>query len=125
LICEHVRQRLGFQLIAELRRPDGSLPLIQLAGQWEDVFQQHQMPGEAGLPEIALPPETFNNLAKSIGDKVTSASENGTYAAVVTSALRRRFVRTVLTARGITNPVLSFEEIGLDGKPALVGLAAP
>ncbi|MBF9050979.1 flagellar biosynthesis protein FlhA [Roseobacter sp. HKCCD9010] len=125
LICEHVRQRLGFQLIAELRRPDGSLPLIQLAGQWEDVFQQHQMPGEAGLPEIALPPETFNNLAKSIGDKVTSASENGTYAAVVTSALRRRFVRTVLTARGITNPVLSFEEIGLDGKPALMGLAAP
>ncbi|WP_375551007.1 flagellar biosynthesis protein FlhA [Rhodophyticola porphyridii] len=125
LICEHVRQRLGFQLIADLRRADGSLPLIQLAGQWEDVFQQHQLPGDGGLPEIALPPEEFNRLAKSVGDKVSQASENGTYAAIVTSALRRRFLRTVLTARGITNPVLSFEEIGLDGKPALVGLAAP
>ncbi len=125
LICEHVRQRLGFQLIADLKRDDGSLPLIQLAGQWEDVFQDHQMPGDAGLPEIALPPETFNALAKSVGDKIAQASENGTYAAVVTSALRRRFLRTVLMARGITNPVLSFEEIGLDGKPALVGLAAP
>jgi len=31
-------------------------------------------------------------------------------------------LRTVLTAKGIPNPVLSFEEIGIDAKPALVGL---
>jgi len=28
----------------------------------------------------------------------------------------------VLAARGIPNPVLSFEEIGIDARPALVGL---
>jgi flagellar biosynthesis protein FlhA len=28
-------------------------------------------------------------------------------------------------ARGIQNPVLSFEEIGLEAKPALVGLVGP
>jgi len=27
-------------------------------------------------------------------------------------------------AKGITNPVLSFEEIGLDARPALVGVVA-
>lgn len=125
VVCEHVRQRLGFQLIAELKRPDGTLPLIQLSGDWEDVFLRHQIGGDAGLPEIALPPDEFNALARSVADKVAAANEKGTYAGIVTTALRRRFLRTVLQARGIPNPVLSFEEIGIDAKPALVGLAAP
>lgn len=125
MICEHVRQRLGFQLIAEMKRSDGTLPLIQLSSDWEDVFMRFQIGGEGGLPEVALPPDEFNALAKSVSDKVSVASEKGTFPAVVTSSLRRRFLRTVLTARGIPNPVFSFEEIGLEAKPALVGLAAP
>jgi flagellar biosynthesis protein FlhA len=125
VICEHVRQRLGFQLINDLKRPDGTLPLVQVANEWEDVFLRHQLGGDGGLPEVALPPDDFNALARSIGEKIAQASEKGTYAAIVTSALRRRFVRTVLHARGITNPVFSFEEIGLEAKPALVGLASP
>lgn len=125
MICEHVRQRLGFQLIAEMKRADGTLPLIQLSSAWEDIFMRYQIGGEGGLPEIALPPEEFNALAKSVSEKVASASEKGTYPAIVTSAMRRRFLRTVLLARGIPNPVFSFEEIGLEAKPSLVGLAAP
>ncbi|MBT8411332.1 MAG: flagellar biosynthesis protein FlhA [Octadecabacter sp.] len=125
LICEHVRQRLGFQLVAELKRADGSLPLVQLSNAWEDVFQQYQVAVEGGITEIALPPDEFNSLARSVAEKVAQASEKGSYAAIVTSALRRRYLRTVLAARGITNPVLSFEEIGLEAKPALVGLASP
>ena len=125
VICEHVRQRLGFQLIAELKRADGSLPLIQLSGDWEEIFLRHQIGGDGGIPDIALPPDEFNALARSVADKVAAASEKGTYAAIVTTALRRRFLRTVLNARGIMNPVLSFEEIGMEAKPALVGLAAP
>lgn len=125
MICEHVRQRLGFQLIAEMKRTDGTLPLIQLSSDWEDVFMRYQIGGDGALPEVALPPDEFNALAKSVSDKVTIATEKGTFPAVVTSSLRRRFLRTVLTARGIPNPVFSFEEIGLEAKPALVGLAAP
>lgn len=125
MICEHVRQRLGFQLIADMKRSDGTLPLIQLSGDWEDIFMRFQIGGDGGLPEIALPPDEFNALAKSVGEKVAIASEKGTYPAVVTSSIRRRFLRTVLSARGIPNPVFSFEEIGLEAKPALVGLAAP
>jgi flagellar biosynthesis protein FlhA len=125
LICEHVRQRLGFQLISELKRDDGTLPLVQLAGQWEDIFARHEVKSDGGLPDIALTPDLFNALAKAVGDKIAAAGEKGTYPAVVTSALRRRFLRTVLLSRGILNPVLSFEEIGLEAKPALVGVVAP
>jgi flagellar biosynthesis protein FlhA len=120
-ICEHVRQRLGFQLVAELKRPDGSLPLLQLAPEWEDTFAAHQVAGERGMTDVALPPEKFNRLAQSVADRVARAGENGTYPAVVTSTRRRRFLRTVMAAKGIQNPVLSFDEIGLEAQPSLVG----
>lgn len=121
-IAEHVRQRLGFQLVAELRRADGSIPLVQLAPEWEDTFTAYQLNSERGGHDVALPPDEFNRLATAIAEKVAQAADGGTYAAVVTSTRRRRFLRTVMIAKGISNPVLSFEEIGIDARPALVGL---
>ena len=120
-ICEHVRQRLGFQLVAELRRPDGTLPLIQLAPEWEARFAAHEIAGAAGRDDVALPPEEFNRLAQAIAERVARAGEAGTYAGLVTTTRRRRFLRTVLNAKGVQNPVLSFDEIGVDARPALVG----
>ncbi|WP_375229548.1 flagellar biosynthesis protein FlhA [Roseobacter sp. S98] len=122
-ICEHVRQRLGFQLVAEMRRDDGTLPLIQLAPEWEDTFTMYQVEADRGL-DIALPPDLFNQLAENVSRKLQDANENGIHAAVVTSTRRRRFLRTVMRAKGISNPVLSFEEIGLDARPSLVGVVA-
>ncbi len=121
-ICEHVRQRLGFQIVAGLQRDDGTLPLIQLAPEWEETFSTYQMDGEGGRLDVALPPETFNVLASAVSEQVARAGEQGAYPALVTSTLRRRFLRTVLSAKNITNPVLSFEEIGLDARPALLGV---
>lgn len=121
-ICEHVRQRLGFQLVAEVRREDGTLPLIQLAPEWEQIFGTYQIEGERGQADVALPPEDFNRLAGGVADRLAQAAETGTYPAIATSRLRRRFLRMVLSAKGINNPVFSFEEIGLEARPALVGM---
>ena len=121
-LCEFVRQRLGFQIVAGLQRQDGTLPLIQLAPEWEDTFSTYQMEADRGGLDVALPPDVFNALALAVGEEVARASENGTFPAIVTSTLRRRFLRTVLAAKSITNPVLSFEEIGLEARPALMGV---
>lgn len=123
-ICEHVRQRLGFQLVANLQRPDGSLPLIQLAPEWEDTFSTYQIDSDRGRVDVALPPEIFNTLTASVSKQVSKAGEQGLFPAIVTSTVRRRFLRTVLSAKNISNPVLSFEEIGLEAKPSLVGVVA-
>ncbi len=123
-ICEHVRQRLGFQLVAGLQRNDGSLPLIQLAPEWDDTFAAYQVDGERGSLDIALPPDVFNALTSGIAAEISRAGEHGLFPAVVTSTARRRFLRTVLTARNISNPVLSFEEIGIEAQPSLVGVVA-
>lgn len=124
IICEHVRQQLGFQLVAGLKRRDGSIPLIQLAPEWEESFSTYQLDGEMGGNNIALPPDLFNKLAKNLSEKVSEAAERGVYPALVTSTQRRRFLKTLTKAKGIAAPVLSFEEIGLEARPALVGLVA-
>lgn len=123
-ICEQVRQRLGFQLVAELKRDDGSIPLVQLAPEWEDTFSSYQVEGSPAGLDIALPPDLFNKLADGVADSMARTSDQGLFPALVTSSRRRRFLRTILHARGILNPVLSFEEIGLDARPALVGVVA-
>ncbi len=123
-IAEHVRQRLGFQLVAELRRADGTIPLVQLAPEWEQTFATYQIEGDRGHSDVALPPDEFNRLAGAVADRLARAGEAGIYPAIVTSMRRRRFVRTVLAAKGISNPVLSFEELGTDARPSLVGLVA-
>jgi flagellar biosynthesis protein FlhA len=120
-ICEHVRQRLGFQLVAALRRADGTLPLIQLAPEWEQTFMTYQIDGEKGQRDVALPPDQFSKLANNLAEKLSKATESGLQPAFVTSTLRRRFLRTVLGAKGITAPVLSYDEIGVDARPAMVG----
>ncbi len=121
-ICEHVRRRLGFQMVAEMRREDGTLPLLQLAPEWEETFLAHQLDLASG--DVALPPDVFNRLTTSVADKMAQNGERGVFPAVITSARRRRFLRTVLAARGITAPVLSYDEIGTEARPAIVGLVA-
>ncbi|SIO32075.1 flagellar biosynthesis protein FlhA [Vannielia litorea] len=123
-ICEHVRQRLGFQLVSELRREDGTLPLLQLAPEWEERFLAHQVDGGNGTEDIALPPDSFSKLANGVSEKLARAAESGVSPALVTTSRRRRFLKTVLTAKGIGAPVLSFEEIGMDARPALLGVIA-
>jgi flagellar biosynthesis protein FlhA len=120
-ICEHVRQRLGFQIIADLKRPDGSVPLIQLAPDWEKTFAAYQIDGDRGLRDVALPPDLFAKLANGLTERMNRAAETGVYPALVTSVTRRRFLRTVVQAKGLQMPVLSYEEIGTEARPALLG----
>jgi len=121
-ICEHVRQKLGFQLVAELKRDDGTIPLLQLSPEWEQTFSTYEIDGERGRGEVALPPEAFNRLAAALSEKLTLAAEGGVSPAVVTSSRRRRFLRMVLAAKGLSAPVLSYDEIGMEARPALVGM---
>ena len=119
-VCERVRQRIGFQLIAPLRRDDGSLPLLQLAPEWEEVFVNHQVDELGG--DVALPPDEFNKLVQKVRDLLRQNSENGVSPGIVTSSKRRRFIRLVLSSKGVDVPVFSFEELGTHAQPSLVGV---
>lgn len=120
-VADHVRQRLGFQITAELKREDGTVPLLQLAPDWEKLFVQYQMEGAHGGKDVALPPDLFARLANGLSERLARLAEGGTQAALVTQAHRRRFLRTVAAAKGLATPVLAYEEITPEVRPALVG----
>ncbi|MBO6853120.1 MAG: flagellar biosynthesis protein FlhA [Marivivens sp.] len=122
MIAEHVRQRLAFQITADLRRADGSIPLVQLAPEWDERFAHYES-GPDGS-EVSLPPEAFKSLATGIADALGKASEEGASPVLITSAHRRRFLQTVVRSRGIMASVLSFDELGPDVRPALLGVVA-
>lgn len=122
-IAEYVRQRIGFQFISRLRDTDGKLPLIQLGPEWEELFTENEREQANGVADIALPPSEFNRLATAIRDKVAKAVAGGAFPAIVTSARRRRFLTTVLNAKGIRNAVIAYEEIDPTEKPAILGVA--
>jgi len=107
-----------------LLREYWTVPLVQLAPEWEETFASYQLGDGRTVGDIALPPEIFNSLAASIADKVRDANESGVFPALVTSRQRRRFLKTLVKAKGIPAPVLSFEEIGTEARPSLVGLVA-
>lgn len=123
-ICEIVRQRLGFQIVSQLRREDGSVPLIQLATEWEDVFTHYQVEADNNGLDVALPPEVFTKFTQSMVEQIDQASQKGLVAPIITSSRRRRFVRKIAKAKGLSTPVISFEELGLEATPALVGTIA-
>lgn len=122
IIVETVRQKLGFQIISPLKRDDGTIPLVQLAPEWEETFSTYQVDSDIGLPDVALPPELFHSLTDSIADSISEIYEKGINPALVTSTKRRRFLNGLIRAKGIKCPVISFEEIGFDAKPSLVGV---
>lgn len=121
MVCDHVRQRLGFQLVAALRRADGTIPLIQLAPGWDETFSTYQIDGPNGQADIALPPGEFARLATALAEQIAKLGETGVTPALVTSTRRRRFLRTVMAAKGLQASVLSFDEIGIEARPALLG----
>ncbi len=123
-IAEHVRHRLSAQITAELKRADGTLPLIQLSPDWEAAFERHQLDGAGPRGDIALPPELFQKLAMGLAESIGKAAQEGNHAAIVTSSRRRRFLHDVMAARGLPNPVIAYEEIGSSATPAILGSIA-
>ncbi|MEP6342148.1 MAG: flagellar biosynthesis protein FlhA [Maricaulaceae bacterium] len=122
-IADFVRRRLSYQFLSKLRDGQGRLPLVQIGPEWETQFASHEITDSSGRSDIALPPDEFNRLANSVKEKLDASALQGHFAAVATSAKRRRFLKTVLSAKKIRNPVISYEEIMATERPAIVGVA--
>lgn len=120
-ISEIVRQRLGAQIVSMLKREDGSVPLIQLAPEWEEIFSTYQIETDQKGIDVALPPEMFSKLTNSMSDQIAHTTQLGLVAPIITSSSRRRFIKKIAQASGLFVQVLSFEELGLDARPTLVG----
>lgn len=122
IATEFVRQKLGHQIISELKGEQDQLPLVQLSNDWESEFETYQIDLPNGVQDVALPPDIFAALTQSVADKIQALEKSWGQLAVITSANRRRFLATLIRAKGLRTPVISFEELGYDTAAAIVGV---
>lgn len=121
LAAEHVRQSLGFQISARYCDRDGALPIVQISNDWEDVFRAHELKSDQGAPLVALPPDRYNDLTNRIAEKLRDLRA-AVPPVLITSAQRRRFIKTVVTAAGLDTPVMSYEELSIETQPRVIGV---
>lgn len=122
-IAEYVRQRIGFQFVSKLRDKEGRLPLIQLSTDWETLFRANEAERENGVTDVVLSPNDFNRLAAAVREKIAASVARGIFPAIVTNVKRRRFLSAVLSAKGIRNAVISYDEIDPSEKPSILAVA--
>ena len=122
-IAEYVRQRIGFQFVSKLRDKEGRLPLIQLSTDWETLFRANEAERENGVTDVVLSPNDFNRLAAAVREKIAASVARGIFPAIVTNVKRRRFLSAVLSAKGIRNAVISYDEIDPGEKPSILAVA--
>jgi len=122
-IADFVRNRMSYQFVPKLRDETGRLPIVQIGPEWEQKFRSNETADESGRRDIALPPDEFNNLANSVRLHLDKAAKQGAYAVIATSSKRRRFIRSVMKAKNIRNPVISYEEIATNERPSIMGVA--
>ncbi|MDA7827266.1 flagellar biosynthesis protein FlhA [Rhodobacteraceae bacterium] len=122
LATEFVRQKLGPQIIANLKGEDQKVYLVQFSQDWEAEFEIYQMDQPSGLQDIALPPELFHQLGQKLSDTLGKVQNQWSQFSIITSSRRRKFVHSLLSTRGLQTPVISFEELGYEPAASIVGV---
>lgn len=116
---EFVRQRINRQVVDAAFEGEGMHRAITLDQRWEEIFAQSERPQST---DIAIQPNDLKKLSARLSESAALAAQKGSSVALVVSAKRRRFLRSVLDASQVRMPVLSFEELGSGGNIQFEGV---
>ena len=119
MMQELVRKRLRDQITQQLKDASGVLSVIQLHPAWESEFVQIEAEGARGGGG-ALTPALAQKFAAAAKRTIAAANGRGD-AVIATPDHRRRAVRNMLNANGVSVPVLSLEEIDPGADVRLIG----
>jgi len=109
-IIEHVRMRLGRQLCAAHRGPDGALPIVSLSPHWEQAFAD-ALVGQGEDKQLAMAPSLLQEFIQATAGVLERAASQGDTPVVVTSPQVRPFVRSVVERFRAQTVVMSQNEI--------------
>lgn len=111
LIAEHVRSRLGPQIVDRLKDQDGYVPVVTLSPKWEKAFLDSIEMREQNR-HFAMPPTQVNEFVTTARRKLQSLTGSGTTPpAVLVTPDARPFVRSLLERVSPQTPVISHNEL--------------
>jgi flagellar biosynthesis protein FlhA len=109
-IVEHVRQRLARQICAMHLSSQGYLALISLTPKWEQNFAESLI-GEGESRSLAMQPSKLSEFVTIVRERFEEAARNGEAPVLLTSALARPFVRSIVERFRPQTSVMSQGEI--------------
>ena len=109
-IVEHVRQRLARQICAMHLSAQGYLALISLTPKWEQNFAESLI-GEGESRSLAMQPSKLSEFVTIVRERFEEAARNGETPVLLTSALARPFVRSIVERFRPQTSVMSQGEI--------------
>ena len=93
-IAEHVRTRLARQLCGQHLGRDGTLAILPLSAQWEDVFAT-SLVGEGEIRQLAIAPSKLHDFVMALKTRYEELAQLGEVPVLVTSAAIRPYMRMV------------------------------
>lgn len=121
-VYELVRRRLRGQITEQYATADGHLDILQLHPQWEaDIARAEAEAGRAGNAPV---PQLQQRLTDAVR-KVLAALPQPTEPVLAVPDHRRRLIRMMLAASGLSVPVMGLDEIDHSAKVRLAGTVAP
>jgi flagellar biosynthesis protein FlhA len=110
MITEHVRLRLMRQISFSHTDATGTLTLLTLSGSWEQNFMDH-LSGDSESRQLAMPPSMIQDFITKIRQAYDRASFSGETPVLITSALVRPFVRSILERARPATIIMSQAEV--------------
>ncbi len=109
-IVEHVRTRLGPQIVADLADPDGSVRLVRLSAEWEQKFAESiQIRGEDRM--FAMPPSQVQDFIAKAGDVLSDNVDGARWPNLLCSGEVRPYVRALLERAAPAVAVIAHAEL--------------
>ncbi len=109
-LVEQVRGRLGRQICWANRAEDGSLPIITLSPDWEAAFADALI-GSGDDKQLALAPSRLQEFIRAVRETFERAALQGESPVLLTSALVRPYIRSIIERFRGQTVVLSQNEI--------------
>jgi flagellar biosynthesis protein FlhA len=109
-IAEHVRTRLARQLCAAHAGPDGTLPILTLGPDWEREFAD-AMAGDGDERHLAMAPSKLRSFITAVQQSYEDAARMGEIPVLITSAVIRPHVRSIIERFRPQTAVMSQAEV--------------
>lgn len=118
VLVEITRKRLRGQITQQFMDPDGRLNVVHLHPAWESKMVRAEADVGSGG---ALTPDLGGELAQAVRRSLSTGTAATAEAVLAVPDHRRRSIRAMLAAHGVSVPVLGMEEIDPSTTLELVG----
>ena len=120
LITEHVRAKLSRQLSAANTTPEGYIPLLTLAPDWEQAFTE-SIVGQGDERQLAMAPSKLQQFIASVRKSFDTQAEKGELPVLLVSPAIRPYVRSIIERFRPSTVVMSQNEIHAKAKIKTLG----